>query len=213
MGDYIPGAPVNDAARQRNGSLPGMGGIFNLVNLHVYHYAGNNPVKYTDPDGKKIVVGISTAKSGSDPFGQHAFVMYIDNYNPEKSVMLDAHGQFGNGRASDVVDGAQTEISISKYLQSFNNPEILTVFEINLSESDEKKIKDLILEHEGRGVLPDCASKASALLKNSELFPEVSDRVTPKGLLKDMQKYAENHPDVIVERYDFQTKAKIDDVE
>jgi hypothetical protein len=23
-----------------------------MVNLHVYHYAGNNPVKYTDPDGK-----------------------------------------------------------------------------------------------------------------------------------------------------------------
>jgi hypothetical protein len=52
MGDYIPGAPVSDEARRRNGSLPGMGGIFNLVNLHVYHYAGNNPVKYVDPDGR-----------------------------------------------------------------------------------------------------------------------------------------------------------------
>jgi hypothetical protein len=29
-----------------------MGGVFNTVNLHLYHYAGNNPVKYTDPDGK-----------------------------------------------------------------------------------------------------------------------------------------------------------------
>jgi hypothetical protein len=28
-----------------------MGGVFNTVNLHLYHYAGNNPVKYTDPDG------------------------------------------------------------------------------------------------------------------------------------------------------------------
>jgi hypothetical protein len=28
-----------------------MGGVFNLVNLHVYHYAGNNPVKYIDPNG------------------------------------------------------------------------------------------------------------------------------------------------------------------
>jgi hypothetical protein len=26
--------------------------VFNLLNLAVYHYAGNNPVKYTDPDGK-----------------------------------------------------------------------------------------------------------------------------------------------------------------
>jgi RHS repeat-associated protein len=52
MGEYIPGAPVNEAARSRNGNLPGMGGVFNLVNLHVYHYAGNNPLKYTDPDGR-----------------------------------------------------------------------------------------------------------------------------------------------------------------
>jgi murein DD-endopeptidase MepM/ murein hydrolase activator NlpD len=28
-----------------------MGGVFNVVNLHLYHYAGNNPVKYVDPDG------------------------------------------------------------------------------------------------------------------------------------------------------------------
>jgi RHS repeat-associated protein len=53
MGEYIPAAPVNDEARGQNRNLPGMGGIFNLVNLHVYHYAGNNPVKYVDPDGRE----------------------------------------------------------------------------------------------------------------------------------------------------------------
>jgi hypothetical protein len=53
LGDYIPGAPVDDEAKKRNGSLPGQGGVFNYVNLHVYHYAGNNPVKYVDPDGEE----------------------------------------------------------------------------------------------------------------------------------------------------------------
>ena len=52
VGDYIPQAPANDDARKHNQNLPGMGGVYNLVNLHVYHYAGNNPVKYVDPDGK-----------------------------------------------------------------------------------------------------------------------------------------------------------------
>jgi RHS repeat-associated protein len=53
MGEYFPVAPVNDEAKKRNGNLPGQGGVFNYVNLHAYHYAGNNPVKYVDPDGEK----------------------------------------------------------------------------------------------------------------------------------------------------------------
>ena len=64
MGDYVPEAPVDDEARKRNGNLPGMGGVFNYVNLHVYHYAGNNPVKYFDPDGEDLVLTVykSTGK-------------------------------------------------------------------------------------------------------------------------------------------------------
>ena len=59
LNDYIPQAPVNDDAKKHNENLPGMGGVFNTVNLHVYHYAGNNPVKYTDPDGDAMTLKIS----------------------------------------------------------------------------------------------------------------------------------------------------------
>ena len=52
LSDYIPKAPIDDEAKKHNENLPCMGGVFNVVNLHLYHYAGNNPVKYTDPDGK-----------------------------------------------------------------------------------------------------------------------------------------------------------------
>jgi hypothetical protein len=43
--------------------------VFNYVNLHLYHYAGNNPVKYVDPDGEfaatpwtvaSIVIGVAS---------------------------------------------------------------------------------------------------------------------------------------------------------
>ena len=58
MGEYIPMAPVNDQARKHNKNLPGLGGIFNLVNFHTYHYAGNNPVIITDTDGRQDGVTI-----------------------------------------------------------------------------------------------------------------------------------------------------------
>jgi hypothetical protein len=52
MGEYIPRAPVDEEAKKYNQNLPGMGGVYNYINLHAYHYAGNNPVKLTDPDGR-----------------------------------------------------------------------------------------------------------------------------------------------------------------
>ncbi len=43
---------------QQDGSkkLPGLGGVFNAVNMDVYHYAGDNPVKLVDPDGEYAII-------------------------------------------------------------------------------------------------------------------------------------------------------------
>ena len=43
------------APRQGPDGLRGLGGVFNVTNLHVFNYGGNNPVKYVDPDGEALV--------------------------------------------------------------------------------------------------------------------------------------------------------------
>ena len=52
LGEYIPKTPIDEETKKYNQNLPGMGGVFNTVNFNLYHYAGNNPVKYVDPDGR-----------------------------------------------------------------------------------------------------------------------------------------------------------------
>ena len=52
--EYLPIAPTSDEAREHNQNLPGMGGVFNIQNLVVYHYTNNNPLRYTDPDGREV---------------------------------------------------------------------------------------------------------------------------------------------------------------
>jgi hypothetical protein len=81
MGDYIPSAPIDDEVKKRNQNLPGLGGIFNTVNMHVYHYAGNNPVKYIDPNGEVVIlVGMTgTGGAGTGVTGEAGLGISRDN--------------------------------------------------------------------------------------------------------------------------------------
>ncbi|UTC96656.1 RHS repeat-associated core domain-containing protein [Treponema denticola] len=98
LGEYIPKAPIDDEAKKHNENLPGMGGIYNTVNLHVYHYAGNNPVKYTDPNGKSLDVVDN---------GNGTYTVCGGIENSDKNIYLIVNGQ----RTGDVIGVMFTEHS------------------------------------------------------------------------------------------------------
>ena len=117
MGEYVPGAPVSDEARKRNGNLPGQGGVFNYVNLHVYHYAGNNPVKLVDPDGETATYSVDdenktvTINLDIVIYGKNAHTATAQEY---KDRITEQWGQDSSGNSW------QMDIGGEQYTVNFN---------------------------------------------------------------------------------------------
>jgi YD repeat protein len=126
LNDYIPIAPTNDEAKKHNENVPGMGEVFNVVNLHLYHYAGNNPMKYVDPDGRADHIYHlddegNVTKSIENDWGFWEF-LHTDQYyvetsdgiryraNSEETVTLYGFNKidldFLNGKFNEMIDEA-----------------------------------------------------------------------------------------------------------
>ena len=85
LGDYIPGAGKGNT--KDSGNLPGMGGIFNHINGNLYHYAGNNPIRYSDPTGAysvddetKMITANLNDKKDMTAASRAFFVLQDDGY-------------------------------------------------------------------------------------------------------------------------------------
>ena len=76
--------------------LPGFGGVFNPVNLGLYQYAGQNPVKYVDPQGNNITVAavglgcgpLAPACMAAIVVGGTALTLYLANRAIENTYQM-----------------------------------------------------------------------------------------------------------------------------
>ena len=151
LGEYIPQAPVNDEAKKHNENLPGMGGVYNTINLHVYHYAGNNPIKYTDPDGRLMRDENGRLKFSefgdpqpvTHPSGSSAYVqfgyLYTDDGTPIES--------FSNREVSN--PGFDTDchgVSFADGMYWINNEMVQKILDgDNYKKTDEPKNGDIVI--------------------------------------------------------------------
>lgn len=94
LGEYIP------AAGSDTSKLPGIGGIYNTVNMNLYHYAGNNPIKYTDPDGRAVVVYLKYGLIGGNE--NEEYVVRSQTYF-EKTVFEKVQAEFYPIKGDEIV--------------------------------------------------------------------------------------------------------------
>jgi RHS repeat-associated protein len=120
QGRYLPMPPINDKAKSRNSNLPGMGGVFNSINLDGYHYAGQNPVKLGDPDGNDIV--LLQAFTGANNAGHSAMLVQVhDGSNKGKWMYISRNGTTLEGKKPEGLGAAK--VHGVNHIQYFDSPE------------------------------------------------------------------------------------------
>ena len=110
-------------------SKNGEGGIYNITNLNLYHYAGNNPIKYVDPNGRSA--DLEDMNGGVNEFPEGMLEQILEAWNEALANITDLSNQLGeylnSGKAlSDlIISSASTwlgiDLSSDEAVSAFKN--------------------------------------------------------------------------------------------
>jgi len=141
--DYIPQAGGDNA------KLPN-GGMYNYTNLSLYHYSNNNPIKYTDPDGRSGKLTIYSQrgtnnllpqkidengdqKQSSWIYGNHSWISFTDDETGETTY----YGTWGHDNGGNF--GLRVNDSSEKYESEANQTGIDLDIETRTKQLDDKQ--------------------------------------------------------------------------
>jgi len=92
--EYLPVPETSDDAKKHNGQLPGMGGVFNAVNLNLWHYGGNNPIRLVDPDGRQPIDVYNPGQNDVKPMAMPFSNLDNRRLSPsERSLVIEIFGR------------------------------------------------------------------------------------------------------------------------
>ena len=169
----------------------------------MYAYAGNNPVKYTDPDGleiidytKDIVITVSTSnKTGS---GQHVMMLYRDLKNPSQNRMVDADGDYARSRgridnAKCIQPSESIPLTLGDYINYFlgYKNETLNIYTIKTDSKTIKIIEKAMEKAERKLPIATCAATTSSVMVDSGAFEGMKETCFPKEVMKYLDKQIE----------------------
>ena len=185
VGEYLPTVVAD------NSNLPGMGGVFNIINGNLYHYGENNPVKYVDPDGRAVELDdvIDDRKKLLEWINEYSATQYKLN---DKELEID-YSKINSKGSSLYSENIDEMINASTTFKIRINDEFIdpvtgihdSVTAGKTYSNGENKVIYIIITGEKSKIIP--YEKGFAKTSNPEriLMHEIAGHAVPRYLFKD----------------------------